>query len=1012
MKEKMGRISSRLIIVCRVFMASPVSMTKRTLAHCRRWGFGNTLRRIASEFRLYGTRHGARRSASDAELWNLEAVAPDDRKNPGKIAVHAHVFYPDLIDEIHAALATIPYPFDLYVSVVDEKAARACAENFPRLFAPARRNQDGKLVVEIVPNRGRDIAPFIVHFGARLAKYDFIAHLHSKKTLHDKAATPGNDWRKYLYASILGDTDRVRRIFGLFARHPAIGIVYPLNFLPSFTNTWLANRAAGMAWCARLGFTPPPPQTYFHYPVGSMFWARGKALLPLFQAGISIQDFPEEKGQKDGTLAHVIERLFALSARRQGFSPAVLKPKFPPYSGWSSWGVDVYLAQGFSSVAAKLNLPGLKAVVFDVFDTLLTRPCLDPETAKAIVAVRARREPGLPVDANFPFARRQAEGLARERLGHDVNLPEIYASLREILNLGDEQAERLRLLETEIEASLMSTRADVVDLLRLARAKGLRVLLASDMFLTRPEILAMLARHDIVMERDFDALYLSNEVNARKDDGRLYALMMERESLKKPSEFLMIGDNERSDIQIPLDMGANALHVMSPVGIAHALPRWSELFRKTPSATVEACPENLDAHLTLGLIVRRLFGKAFHGEMPPDAESFMTEGAHGIGYGIVGPILLAFSDWLRARAQSDGVTQLAFLSREGQIFKAAYEQVCAANPSVRDAPASYMVVSRRATTLAQLGDQDAETGFPDLCELALENYHENTLESFLRYRYGYELTPETRTQLERQGLWARHRKVEIRDGDAAFLFPVLRFLAPRILANAAHERAGLLAYLKNFHLDAGKTAIVDIGYSATIQDRLCRLTGKGIDGYYMMTSQRASLVSKRHHVNIRACYGENQASTPNTLSLHRHSFLAEQLFSSDDPQIECYRLEHDATNGQETLLPCFQPQDAAERAARQVRAEIRRGAFAFIEDALVLRTTVHPGFGVPLDLTGALFDSLAQSMSAREKQVLEELALDDHYCGRGVVHCAFPGAGAVFTASPQDRATATARQAG
>jgi hypothetical protein len=50
-----------------------------------------------------------------------------------------------------------------------------------------------------------------------------------------------------------------------------------------------------------------------------MFWARTEALRPLLDLGLSFDDFPEEDGHTDGTLAHAIERLLVLACERAGY---------------------------------------------------------------------------------------------------------------------------------------------------------------------------------------------------------------------------------------------------------------------------------------------------------------------------------------------------------------------------------------------------------------------------------------------------------------------------------------------------------------------------------------------------------------------------------------------------------------------------------------------------------------------------------------------------------------------
>ena len=53
--------------------------------------------------------------------------------------------------------------------------------------------------------------------------------------------------------------------------------------------------------------------------VGNMFWARVDAILPFF-TNIQMNDFPQEKGQIDGTIAHAIERLWVYVAEYNGYT--------------------------------------------------------------------------------------------------------------------------------------------------------------------------------------------------------------------------------------------------------------------------------------------------------------------------------------------------------------------------------------------------------------------------------------------------------------------------------------------------------------------------------------------------------------------------------------------------------------------------------------------------------------------------------------------------------------------
>jgi lipopolysaccharide biosynthesis protein len=48
-----------------------------------------------------------------------------------------------------------------------------------------------------------------------------------------------------------------------------------------------------------------------NFVAGSMFYATKAALMPIVELNLNENDFEPEAGQTDGTMAHVVERLFA-----------------------------------------------------------------------------------------------------------------------------------------------------------------------------------------------------------------------------------------------------------------------------------------------------------------------------------------------------------------------------------------------------------------------------------------------------------------------------------------------------------------------------------------------------------------------------------------------------------------------------------------------------------------------------------------------------------------------------
>lgn len=248
------------------------------------------------------------RSGQPKGPWLNEVISNRTRLNPlpsgARIALHVHVFYPELLKEILEQLAPNAARPDLFISV---PSARIKQEIEALLDAYAGRVAD---IVE-VPNRGRDIGPFLTAFGATIAgHYDFVGHLHTKKSLH--CPDPGyiERWRYFLIENLLGGENRMADIIlGKLAEDPSIGMIFPDD--PG-AGGWDQNRSYAVPLAERIGIPSLPDQ--FLFPMGSMFWARVDALRPLFDLSLHWDAYPQEPIHHDGTVLHAIERLFGIVA--------------------------------------------------------------------------------------------------------------------------------------------------------------------------------------------------------------------------------------------------------------------------------------------------------------------------------------------------------------------------------------------------------------------------------------------------------------------------------------------------------------------------------------------------------------------------------------------------------------------------------------------------------------------------------------------------------------------------
>jgi HAD superfamily hydrolase (TIGR01549 family) len=880
-------------------------------------------------------------------LIDIDLVEPA-RNSRGSVAIHIHIYYHDLAKEFVRYLRQIPFPYDLFISVANDEDL----EGYRHLFLDLPFCSS--VEIKRVPNKGRDIAPMFCTFGRELSRHDFIAHIHTKKSLYNLGATAG--WREYLFDSLFSNKERIQKIFTLMQAEDPCGIVYPQNyiFLPYWVNSWLANQEMGDYWAARIGLGPIS-KGYFDYPAGSMFWARRDALAPLFEADIHLADFQEEAEQTDGTLAHCLERLLVLCAQRQGFRQGIIKDN--SYPSWSAWRFDLYTNRSWEDIHRIIHSSQVKLIAFDIFDTLLCRPLLDPETVKTLVSLKAGGEAG----RLYQEYRAMAESQARQKKGSDVGLDEIYFELGKVTRLSAEVLTELKQIEEDVEASSLQPRQEAVELYRQALATGKPVVLVSDMFLPRDLIEKSLQRAGI---DHCDKFFLSNEIGLRKENGDLYRHVLAHYEIE-PAELLMVGDNERSDIQVPCDMGASFIHLLRPVELARGLPRFFNIISEHERRS------DIDAELTLGLVLRKNFSPVFYPEFEPDSIVKVTP--YNWGYSLVGPLLVSFVDWLLRTSRADGIRKLYFLSREGKIIQQAYDSWC---EGIEDHPNSeYLIASRRAAGVAAI------TGLEDILDIAKTNYYQNTLENFLLIRYGLTLSEEKWQECDRLFNLGRDTLITVLNRQVKHLAPLLEALEPEIKAQAEKEREAFLHYLEEKGLGMkGEKAVVDIGYGGSVQGYLNKLLSQEVHGYYMMTDVRSQRVARLWKVLLRGCFVENSSQSADAPLIYLKSFNIEKLLSSNEAQVEFYEPDDSGK-----IKGHFRDLTPMEQECAELRNELQKGALEYIDDARQARETMVSDFQPSCRTALMLMEAFLVQHSPHETELLSSIVLDDHYCGRDLV---------------------------
>lgn len=246
----------------------------------------------------------------DCLIFNNCDKAKKSFKLNKKIAVQIHMFYLETLDETIENLNNIPFNFDCYISTDSREKADFIYSEF------SSRCKCKNLVVEVFENRGRDVAPFIVQMSTRIDEYDYIGHIHSKKTVK---ADHGNDWREYIFKNMFGSEDYIRTLFKFMEDDSKLGIVFPVTFSPlEYQAEWGGNLKLVEKLLLLLDVNVSLPQDPI-FPVGNMFWAKTEAVRQMFKIGLVFEDFPKEAGQVNQTIAHAIERSWVYLVKEYGY---------------------------------------------------------------------------------------------------------------------------------------------------------------------------------------------------------------------------------------------------------------------------------------------------------------------------------------------------------------------------------------------------------------------------------------------------------------------------------------------------------------------------------------------------------------------------------------------------------------------------------------------------------------------------------------------------------------------
>lgn len=517
---------------------------------------------------------------------------------------------------------------------------------------------------------------------------------------------------------------------------------------------------------------------------------------------------------------------------------------------------DPHLARA----AEAIDSGAYDALSLDVFDTLLWRRVPRPSD---VFLVLGRHLAGADRAAVIARLRLRAETAARQAsvdAGGPAQIP--LAAIADAFPAGIADADPAG-CESAVETELCRIAPETADLARHARARGLKVGLVSDTYFPAATLTALLwaAAPDL----NWDFVIASCEHGRSKAEGLLAEAA--RQADCPPARLLHVGDNDAIDGTGARQVGAGFVHVPAAGPALEAA-----LAAELPDAPARRAPllGTTDHGLThlRGRIGRRL------------DDPLARHGAE-----MVGPVLVAFLDWVRQRAADIGAPVIACPSREGRLFVDILDRLGA------DPPGRAFHLSRQASIRAALADGDRTTLARFLRRPVPLSLHRLLAQAGL--------DPDDCTGLP-----------DLPVGPDAIDTVAARIpdaLVARIAERAVPVRDGLIAHLRERVGLKAPLVLADLGFAGTIQENLRRaLASAGlaipIHGLYLATSAEAAGHQRADSLleGWLAAFGEPVCVA---MPLLRASRLLEQMCMCDEGSVRAYHADGTPDLGVNALPP-------------------------------------------------------------------------------------------------------------
>ncbi|MBQ8451723.1 MAG: glycosyltransferase [Clostridia bacterium] len=592
----------------------------------------------------------------------------------------------------------------------------------------------------------------------------------------------------------------------------------------------------------------------------------------------------------------------------------------------------------------KIVNPKTKVVSFDIFDTLLLRNVFEPSDIFRILGVEYNKiNKGSYI--NLADIRITAESEARKlkKDNEDIVLDDIYNYMNKFYFFDKKECEFLKKKEQELELKFVRERKFCKQLFELSKYLGKKVILTSDMYLSKEFIEKLLKKCGY---EGYDEFFLSNEIGKTKHTGNLFKHIVKVLGVK-PSSILHIGDNYAADFTNAVKNHLQAHHIENVREKFWDGPTYRHLFIENPTFTRnQGFVERTMVKNMYGLINNKVFDNPYIGFNP---DTMFNASPAILGYSAVGMELVSLNHWIQEHSTNSA--KIHFVARDGYLPMRAFEELRKYNSELPQS--NYFYMSRKALFPLDIACQDDLRSIP--AKMNFKSLSPKKLTKFFKEEFVD--VEKIKKLCEKKGIG-----FEEKFKDYPEFFKGINLFTDDVVNYKKHREYSEQIIKKFKDIVSPNNKFFDIGYSGRAESVITKILGYPVDSLYIHTNlDTAETRSQMAGFKID-CFLKDQPKVTGTIREH--------IFMKYAPSLIGYKLENNE-------LKYIFEELKFDQTTKAVTEMVQDEAIKFVQDFYSLFYDYIPWFAFQENFISFPYERYLNNPMLLDKRIFECAIFED-----------------------------------